>query len=137
MDVVSAEQRSTLMAGIRNRDTGPELTVRRVAHRLGYRFRTHRRDLPGTPDIVFPGRRKVVFVHGCFWHRHAGCRLAYEPKSNVEFWQAKFRVNVARDERVAAALQVLGWTSLTIWECEVRDVVGLARTLEGHLSRVD
>lgn len=137
MDVVSAERRSVLMAGIRSRDTGPELIVRRIAHRLGYRFRTHRRDLPGTPDIVFPGRRKIVFVHGCFWHRHPNCRLAYEPKSNVDFWQEKFRANVARDRRVSAALQTQGWSNLTIWECEVKDLVGLAQKLEGHLSRVN
>lgn len=137
MDVVSAAERSVLMAGIRNRDTGPELTVRRVAHRLGYRFRIHRRDLPGTPDLVFPGRRKVVFVHGCFWHRHTNCRLAYEPKSNVEFWQEKFRANVARDQRVSSALQAEGWSNLTIWECEVRDPIGLAQKLEGHLSSVN
>lgn len=117
------------MSRIRSRDTKPEIVVRRVAHRLGYRFRLHRRDLPGTPDLVFPVRRKVVFVHGCFWHRHAGCRFAYEPKSNVSKWQAKFRDNVARDTRVRTALSELGWEVLTVWECETRDIERLSNAL--------
>lgn len=110
-----------MMSGIRSRDTRPELVVRRWLHRNGYRFRLHRKDLPGSPDIVLPGRRIAIFVHGCFWHRHAGCRLAYNPKSNVERWQAKFQENVERDKRQQAALEALGWNSIVIWECEVRD----------------
>lgn len=134
MDIVSAQRRSAMMAGIRGRDTKPELAVRRLAHRLGYRFRLHRRDLPGTPDLVFPGRRKVVFVHGCFWHRHPGCRFAYEPKSNIGRWCAKFEANVARDARARIALGELGWEVLTIWECEVADPERLTDTLTGFLD---
>ncbi len=107
MDLISPQRRSANMARIRGRDTTPELAVRRLTHSLGYRFRLHRRDLPGTPDLVFPARRKVVFVHGCFWHRHPGCRFAYEPRSNVEFWRAKFAANIARDARTRGELDVV------------------------------
>lgn len=126
-----------MMSGIRSRDTKPEILVRRLAHRLGYRFRLHRRDLPGTPDVVFPGRRKAVLVHGCFWHRHSGCRYAYKPKSNVEKWQAKFAVNVARDARVKTELEQLGWKVLTIWECETADIDRLTHTLTNFLDDAD
>lgn len=134
MDIVSAEQRSVIMSRIRGQNTKPELIVRRLAHRLGYRFRLHRRDLPGTPDLVFPGRRKVLFVHGCFWHRHSGCRFAYQPKSNVSRWKAKFEGNVARDIRVRKALEQAGWSVLTVWECETRDVDTLSKNLIGFLD---
>jgi DNA mismatch endonuclease, patch repair protein len=137
MDIVSPERRSAMMSGIRGRDTKPEIAVRRLAHRLGYRFRLHRRDLPGTPDLVFPGRRKVVFVHGCFWHRHPGCRFAYEPKSNVEKWQAKFKVNVARDERVRRELEAMGWDILTVWECQTGDITELTCKLKTFLDDAD
>lgn len=120
-DIVPPAKRSQMMSGIRSRDTRPELVVRRWLHRNGYRFRLHRKDLPGSPDIVLPGRRIAIFVHGCFWHRHAGCRLSYNPKSNVERWQAKFRENVERDNRQRIALEALGWSPIVIWECEVRD----------------
>ena len=124
-DIVGRDRRSRMMSRIRGRDTQPEIMVRRVAHGLGFRFRLHRRDLPGRPDLVLPRHRAVVFVHGCFWHRHKGCRYAYEPKSRVRFWTAKFRENVARDGRNEAALRALGWRVLVIWECETRrrDVV--------------
>jgi DNA mismatch endonuclease, patch repair protein len=121
MDVVSFDKRSAIMANIKSRNTRPELAVRRDAHRLGLRFRLHRRDLPGSPDIVFPGRRTVLFVHGCYWHRHTGCKFAYTPKSNVEFWQKKFQTNVARDLRVRQELEDRGWKVITIWECETKD----------------
>jgi DNA mismatch endonuclease, patch repair protein len=134
MDVVSTERRSALMSGIRGRDTGPELAVRRAAHRLGFRFRLHRRDLPGTPDLIFPRLGKVLFVHGCFWHRHEGCRLAYEPKTNGEFWRRKFAGNVARDARTAAELRDRGWEVLTVWECEIRESVDLPDVLERRLT---
>jgi DNA mismatch endonuclease, patch repair protein len=134
VDVVSTERRSVLMSGIRGRDTGPELAVRRAAHRLGYRFRLHRRDLPGTPDLIFPRLATVLFVHGCFWHRHEGCRLAYEPKSNGEFWRRKFAGNVARDTRTAAELRDRGWEVLTVWECEVRKAVDLSEVLARRLT---
>lgn len=121
MDIVSSGKRSAMMTNIRSRDTRPELAIRRVAHRLGLRFRLHRRDLPGSPDLVFPGRRTVLFVHGCYWHRHSGCKFAYTPKSNVEFWQNKFQTNVARDVRVKRELEDGGWKVITIWECETKD----------------
>lgn len=110
-----------MMSGIRGRNTRPELVVRSWLHRNGYRFRLHRKDLPGRPDIVLPSRKIAIFVHGCFWHRHPGCRLTYTPKSNIERWQAKFDENVERDKRQRAALAEMGWNPLVIWECEVRD----------------
>jgi DNA mismatch endonuclease (patch repair protein) len=134
MDTVDQVTRSKMMSRIRNKDTGPELVVRSLAHRLGYRFRLHRRDLPGSPDMVFPGRRKVVFVHGCYWHRHPGCRLAYVPKSNVEFWTQKFESNVIRDAKSLATLKEVGWDATIIWECEVADPDYVAACLFEHLG---
>lgn len=109
------------MARIRKTDTRPELAVRRAAHRLGLRFRLHRRDLPGTPDLVLPGCKAVVMVHGCFWHQHEGCRLARQPKSRLDYWLPKLERNRQRDAEALAALEALGWRVVTIWECEVRD----------------
>jgi DNA mismatch endonuclease (patch repair protein) len=114
-----SSERSAVMRRIRKYDTKPELVVRRAAFRLGYRFRLYRRDLPGTPDLVFPGLRKAIFVHGCFWHQHPGCRLARQPKSRPEYWLPKLRRNSERDETASAALESLGWSVLVIWECEV------------------
>ena len=113
-------QRSALMSRVRGKDTKPEMVVRRLLHRLGYRFRLHRRDLPGSPDIVLPGRRAVVFVHGCFWHRHPGCRMASTPKTRTEFWLGKFARNVERDADHATALARTGWEVHVVWECETR-----------------
>ncbi len=135
MDIIDKEARSRLMGRIRGKDTKPEMLVRRLAHRLGFRFRLHRRDLPGSPDLVFPGRRKVVFVHGCYWHRHPGCRLAYQPKSNEDFWNAKFAANVARDQQALADLSKQGWDTLVIWECEAKDSDLVAFRLSAHLGR--
>ena len=129
-DIVDSKRRSEMMAGIRGHDTAPELAVRRIAHRMGLRFRLHRKDLPGCPDLVFPKHRLVVFVHGCFWHRHQGCRYAYTPKSRVTFWSEKFAANVARDVRQEAALRTLGWQVLVIWECET----GYRATVEHKLA---
>lgn len=134
MDVVDQAKRSRMMAGIRGKDTTPELKVRRAAHALGYRFRLHRRDLPGTPDLVFPGRKKVVLVHGCYWHRHEGCRYATVPKSNPEFWAAKFEKNCARDRKVLEGLARLGWDAMVIWECETRDETVLSGLIASHLG---
>ena len=131
-DIVDRERRRQLMARIRGRDTGPELAVRRVAHRMGLRFRLHSKNLPGRPDLVFPKFRSVVFVHGCFWHQHDGCRLARIPKSRVEYWTQKFRRNVTRDRRNEEALQTLGWRVIVIWECEVRN----EKRLEQRLASV-
>lgn len=137
MDIVDKATRSLMMGRIRGKDTKPEMIVRRLAHRLGFRFRLHRRDLPGSPDLVFPGRHKVVFVHGCYWHRHPGCPMAYEPKSNVAFWKQKFAENVARDERVLVELRRKGWDPVIIWECETKDLDHVASRLMAHLGRSD
>ncbi len=134
MDIIDKEARSRLMGRIRGKDSKPEMVVRRIAHRLGFRFRLHRRDLPGSPDLVFPARRKVVFVHGCYWHRHHGCRLAYEPKSNVEFWADKFTANVARDRKALEDLRDQGWDTLVVWECEANDSEFVASRLLAHLG---
>ena len=122
VDVVSPEQRSRMMAGIRGRDTEGELVVRRYLHRAGLRFRVNDRTLPGSPDLTVPMYRAAVFVHGCFWHRHAGCRFATTPATRIEFWQAKFAANVVRDRTISAELRKLGWRPFVIWECEVRDL---------------
>ena len=116
-DSLSKNRRSWNMSRIRGRDTKPELRVRSVLHRAGYRFRLHTRNLPGRPDIVLPKYRTVVFVHGCFWHRHEGCKFAYNPKSRKKFWEKKFRENTERDRRCARQLQRLGWRVIAIWEC--------------------
>ncbi len=126
MDSLTPEHRSWNMSRIRSGNTKPERLVRSLLHRMGYRFRLHRRDLPGRPDIVLPGRRTVVLVHGCYWHRHPGCRFAYTPKSNVAFWQAKFDENVDRDIRQHGQLRDLGWHVITVWECETKNLDMLA-----------
>ena len=118
MDIMTPAERSALMGRIRGTDTKPELFVRRSLHSRGYRFRTHVRELPGRPDLVFTKRQAVIFVHGCFWHRH-GCRKTYSPKSRQEFWQRKFKGNVMRDRRNQSLLVDAGWKVLVLWECEV------------------
>jgi len=128
MDIVSPAVRSRMMSGIKGRNTRPELIVRSVAHRLGLRFRLHRADLPGRPDIVFPRHRVVVFVHGCFWHRH-DCGLAANPKTRPEFWEAKFQGNIRRDALTKQRLEEAGWHVVVIWECETRDEAALAKCL--------
>lgn len=128
-DVLTPEQRSRNMRAIKGRDTVPELIVRRMLHAMGYRFRLHRRDLPGRPDIVIPGRRIALFVHGCFWHRHR-CRYGrVEPVTRTEFWQAKFATNVARDRKSMRALRKAGWRVTIVWECQTRDADKLASRL--------
>ena len=134
-DIVDSTRRSELMAGIRGRDTAPEITIRRVAHRMGLRFRLHRKDLPGRPDLVLPKHRLAVFAHGCFWHQHEGCRYASTPKSRVAFWTAKFEANVVRDARQQAALRALGWQVLVIWQCETRDKAVVACRLAASIDR--
>lgn len=119
MDIWSKAKRSEVMSHIRGKDTKPELVVRSLLHRAGLRFSLRRKDLPGRPDIVLPKYKAVVFVHGCFWHRHKGCRVATMPKSRKAFWLAKFRANVARDKRNLRDLERLGWTVLVVWGCEV------------------
>lgn len=124
------------MSRVRSKNSSPELKVRRLVHALGYRFRLHRRDLPGTPDLVFAGRRKVIFVHGCFWHRHPDpeCRLARMPKSRQEFWKPKLEGNRARDLRTEAVLKEAGWRVMTIWECGLRDVASLENEIRTFLD---
>jgi DNA mismatch endonuclease, patch repair protein len=132
-DSVSAK-RSAMMARIGQKNTAPELATRRALHRLGFRFRLHRRDLPGTPDIVLTRKRIALLVHGCFWHRHPGCRFAYSPKSRKDFWTAKFARNVMRDLEVQQQLTALGWHAHVIWECETEDVAALERVLLALLA---
>lgn len=118
-DVVDPATRSRMMSGIRGRNTKPEMTVRKYLHANGLRYRIAPKNLPGKPDIVLPKYRTVVFVHGCFWHRHEGCRYAATPATNPDFWQSKFRENIARDERAGRMLVEAGWRVLVVWECEV------------------
>ena len=122
------------MSRIRSRDTKPERAVRSILHCMGFRFRLHRRDLPGSPDIVLPKYQTAIFVHGCFWHRHKGCRFAYTPKTRPAFWQKKFSDNVARDQRSARNLRKEGWHVLTVWECELSAPDRLAARLHRALS---
>lgn len=119
VDSLTPAQRSERMSRIRGKDSQPELALRHVLHRLGLRYRLHAKELPGKPDLVFPRHKAVVFVHGCFWHRHEGCKIATTPKSNTPFWIEKFEKNVARDNRSAAALTDLGWRVFVVWECDL------------------
>ncbi len=132
-DTMSRAKRSALMSRIHGRDTGPEISVRRLLHAMGYRFRLHARDLPGRPDIIFRSRRVALFVHGCFWHRH-DCGLAYTPKTRREFWQRKFDGNVRRDQRTRAELEAAGWRVIIVWECELDDPSTLAKRLAKKLG---
>ncbi|MSP81843.1 MAG: DNA mismatch endonuclease Vsr [Alphaproteobacteria bacterium] len=132
-DTLTPAERSERMARMRGWDTQPELVVRRLVHGMGYRYRLHRRDLPGTPDMVFPSRKMAIFIHGCFWHRHPdpNCKLARLPKSRLDFWLPKLEANRARDERHRSELAALGWKSLVVWECEIGD----SGELKGNIQR--
>lgn len=120
MDRLSKERRGWLMSRVRSKDTGPELAVRRLIYGMGYRYRLHARRLPGTPDLVFWGRKKVIFVHGCFWHGHAKCRHARLPKSRIEYWKEKIVANKKHDAAVRRKLRNLGWRALVVWQCELK-----------------
>lgn len=122
------------MRAVKSKDTKPELTLRRLVHGMGYRYRLHRRDLPGKPDLVFAARRKVIFVHGCFWHGHDCKRGDRQPKSNAAYWRAKIDRNRARDAAVQADLSAAGWSVLTVWECEMKDLGALKTRLVGYLE---
>lgn len=125
------------MRAIRGRDTAPELRVRRAAHAAGLRFRLQRRDLPGTPDLVFPRHRVALFVHGCYWHRHPDCRYTTVPSSNTEFWTTKFSTNVERDARKTRELEEAGWRVAVIWECETRDQSTLPALVRARVLGTD
>jgi len=133
-DIVDRQRRSEIMSRIGPRDTAPELAVRSMAHRMGFRFRVQKKGLPGRPDLVFARHRLAVFVHGCFWHRHDGCANATMPKTRPDFWQAKFRGNVERDRRNCAQLARLGWRTLIIWECEAEEAARLQSILAAALD---
>jgi len=137
VDQLSAQRRSWLMSRVSAKHTSPEIRVRSAAHRRGLRFRIHRRDLPGTPDLVFPRWKLVVFVHGCFWHRHPGCSKASVPKSRVEFWQAKFNQNITRDQKNTEALRDLGYRVEIIWECITKSPQLLDMRLENIFNQTE
>lgn len=134
VDSLSKQERSERMSRIKGKDTQPELIVRSLVHGMGYRYRLHGGRLPGKPDLVFRKRRKVIFVHGCFWHRHADCHLARLPKSRLDFWLPKLDANKARDEVVLKKLAAEGWQALTVWECELRDKDALANRIKDFLE---
>ena len=127
MDIWSKEKRSQVMSHIRSKDTKPEMAVRSLLHRMGYRFRLHKRDLPGCPDIVLPKYKSVIFVHGCFWHLHEGCRDGTVPKTQHEKWKLKLERNVERDELHYEELQKMGWKVLVVWECEVEKQLDMVK----------
>jgi DNA mismatch endonuclease (patch repair protein) len=137
MDTLTPAERSQLMAKIRGKNTQPELIVRSMLHRAGYRFSLHRKDLPGKPDIVLRKYSTVIFVHGCFWHRHKSCKTASTPKTNVAFWQAKFDRNVSNDRKHARELRKLGWQVLTIWECQLKTPERVLQRIERQLAGRD
>ena len=120
VDIVNKSTRSRMMAGVRSKDTRPELALRRALHAAGYRFRLHAKGVIGKPDLVLPKYRTVIFVHGCFWHRHAGCRYAAVPSTRADFWQSKFHANVTRDALVLQELSEIGWRVAIVWECALR-----------------
>lgn len=133
MDNMSRADRSALMARIRSKDTKPERVVRSILHRLRFRFRIHCSDLPGKPDVVLPRHRKIILVHGCFWHGHS-CALASKPKSNQAYWREKIKTNRLRDRRVRRDLVNDGWSVLELWECEIRRGIGLVRKLRAFMK---
>lgn len=133
-DKFTSQERSRIMSRVKGKNTKPEKVVRSLLHLMGYRFRLHRKDLPGKPDIVLPKHRKVVFVHGCFWHGHENCRRAARPQANADFWNKKIDSNIARDANTQVELEKLGWQFLVIWQCEMKDVEKLRQRLAGFLK---
>ena len=133
-DTVSPEVRSRIMAQVKSKGMKPEMKVRRLLHGLGYRYRLHRSDLPGRPDLVFPSRRKVVFVNGCFWHKHPGCPRVRIPATNRDYWLAKLERNRARDKRNIVLLRESGWMAMAVWECELRDLPATTDRLVAFLE---
>ena len=131
---MTPQHRSWNMSRIRSANTKPEMIVRSLLHRMGYRFRLHRKDLPGKPDIVLPKFKAIIFIHGCFWHRHINCKYAYMPKSKQKFWETKFKSNVERDKKVRKQLEEKGWKNLIIWECELLNIESVKNKLKDYLS---
>ncbi len=136
MDVFDKQKRSSIMSTVKNRNTKPELIVRSMLHRMGYRFRIHRRDLPGNPDITLPKHKKIVFVHGCFWHGHKKCRRAKRPTTNQEFWNKKLNSNIKRDNKNVLELNKAGWQTLVVWSCEIKDKDNLMQRLQNFIAGV-
>ena len=136
MSAAQGEARSRIMRAIKSKNTAPELAVRRLLHAAGYRFRLHRSDLPGKPDIVLPKHNVVIFVHGCFWHQHPSpdCRNAQLPRSNTAYWLPKLARNVERDHAAADQLQTMGWRVLTVWECKTKQMADLEKALHAFLA---
>lgn len=132
-DIISKERRSWNMSRIKGKNTQPELIVRSVLHKMGYRFRLHKKDLPGKPDIVLPKYKTVIFVHGCFWHRHKGCKFAYMPKSRISFWNRKFDRTLQLDKINLKTLKRLGWKTLVIWECQIENTCKIKRSVKTKL----
>ncbi|WP_179414546.1 very short patch repair endonuclease [Mucilaginibacter sp. E4BP6] len=126
MDIWSVEKRSEVMALVTSKNTKPEIRLRKALFSLGYRYRLHNKKLPGKPDIVLPKYRTVIFMHGCFWHRHSNCRAATSPKSNINYWESKFENNIRRDAAHQHALEALGWRVIVVWECELRKDISKA-----------
>ena len=129
-----SEQRSRNMSAIKSKNTKPEITVRKLLHSMGYRFRLHKKDLPGSPDIVLPKYKTVIFVHGCFWHRHQNCKYASNPKTRREFWEKKFKENIERDKKNQEKLKNLGWKTKIVWECEIKKQDKLIKKIEDFLN---
>jgi len=136
-DTLTPEQRSRAMAAVRSQNTAPEMIVRRMCYAMGFRYRLHVRKLPSAPDLVFPGRRKVIFVHGCFWHRHTCRRGQSQPKTRAKFWQEKFDYNRRRDKESQRLLRQQGWDVLVVWECQMRDLEELQDRLYDFLTALD
>lgn len=134
VDTLSPEERSERMSRVRGKDSAPEMRLRRIVHGSGFRYRLHVKNLPGSPDMVFPKRKAVVFMHGCFWHRHEGCKLARLPKSRLGFWVEKLEANRQRDKRNQGLLMEMGWRVLVVWECQLRDTVAISRTVTEFLK---
>jgi len=136
MDTLNPEQRHKAMAAVKSQNTTPELVVRKLLHKEGFRFRLHHKDLPGKPDILLPKYNTIILVHGCFWHQHFGCNRSTRPTSNDHYWRAKLDRNIARDQKNISELEALGWKILVIWECETKDKFALSEKLSNFLSNI-
>lgn len=134
VDTRTPAQRTAIMQSVGSKNTGPEIAIRRLIHRMGFRFRLHAKNLPGRPDIVFPSRKKIIFVHGCFWHGH-GCKYGRLPKSRLEYWAPKIEANRKRDKKSAAALRRQKWSVLSVWQCQTKDMIKLEKTLKKFLEK--